>query len=127
MNCPHCQKELPVNYPVGYCPFCGNDFPEEKTIVAKESPLNWKMFFAVLFAPAVCSFASSAARLELLPVLFATIGCLVAGVICARLAMRSIGPTRMPRALLHLILAILFVFLCMMLSWIGCAVTGINR
>jgi hypothetical protein len=25
MNCPHCQKILPDDYPAEFCPFCGKD------------------------------------------------------------------------------------------------------
>ncbi len=30
ITCPHCQKELPVNYSAAYCPFCGEMLPDEK-------------------------------------------------------------------------------------------------
>jgi hypothetical protein len=128
MICPHCQKKLPENYGAVYCLFCGKDLPPENSVQAMPShtlfvaaKINWRIFFLVLFAPAILSFLSLAIGLGGLAVLPGLFGGLVSGLICARMVMETIAFTGFIKFAAHFALAVVFCFLCYSLCWVGCA------
>jgi len=123
MNCVHCQRELPEDYRVEYCPFCGRDLVVEAadaTPPVRPEPGNWLKFFIFLFAPAVICFASMAIGLYGLAALVSIFGSLAAGLASARILMQNVAATGFQRGLLHFFIAIVLIGLSVFVTAMGC-------
>ena len=112
MNCPHCQKELPVNHPAIWCPFCGRELVEGQTPADEFFKTNWPVFFAVLLAPAVLSLIGIAFNSGTLTVLATFGGSLLAGKICAGMLAGPRGYSTAVQWLIAVGLAALSIILC---------------
>jgi hypothetical protein len=122
MNCPHCQEELPADYPAGWCPFCGKDlFVAGTDLPAFESRwVSWPKFFIILFAPAIGCFLALTIDIGGLAVLLGLFGSLVSGLICARMIMENVNLMGFKRGLAHFGLAMLLCATAWFLCFLGC-------
>ncbi len=112
LNCPHCQRELPVNHPENWCPFCGRDLGEEETVAVPATKINWLLFFAILLAPAILSLIGVSLDLGTLIVGATFGGSLLAGTFCADLLDKQRGYSSAVKWCLAAVFALLSFILC---------------
>ena len=123
MNCIHCKRELPADYRVSYCPFCGRDLVDENASESLPTGLGsgiWPKFFIVLFAPAVFCFAAMALGLGDLAAIVGIFGSVAAGIVSARILMAKLEVTGFQRAVMHFFIAIVLCGLSIFVTAIGC-------
>ncbi len=130
MNCPHCQKELPVNYAAAWCPFCGRDLPASGVdSVQHLSPpvkTNWVLFFSVLLAPVLLTILVvllGAKKGNASPGI-AFFGGGVAGIVCGVMLGRQLGKTKPLRIILGILFAFIMIVVCIGMSCFGCLASG---
>jgi hypothetical protein len=117
MNCPHCKKELPGEFGITPCPFCGKDIYFEQIPLPNQRRMSWLAFFIVLLAPAFFNLVGMLAKAGAI-VLGSTFGgSIVAGIICARMAARYREMRGWPAVLLAFSLILSSFILC----FLGCA------
>lgn len=118
MNCPHCQKELPVTHGITPCPFCGKEiYFEQIPLPPNRLRMNWPVFFIVLLAPAVFNLIGMLENNGLIIVGSTFPGSFVAGIICACMLARC----REMRGWLAVLLAFALVVSSFIFCFIGCA------
>jgi hypothetical protein len=125
MNCPHCQKELPVNYEGASCPACGNGLPLPPDAAQSPDPsqkISWPFFFAWLFAPVLLTtlaarFPSQANDLAVLTVL---LGGPISGGVCGVMLSRRLGHTTESRVLIGMLLVPAMMVVCVVMNFYGC-------
>jgi hypothetical protein len=124
MNCPHCQKALPENYGVAWCPHCGRELLPDKADsppqVFEPNQISWPKFFVVLLAPAVCCFLALAVDLGGLAILPGLFGGMISGLICTRMIMEGVNLTGIKKAITCFGLAVLLCCLSYFLCFVGC-------
>jgi hypothetical protein len=97
MNCPHCQKELPENYPADHCLFCGQNLTPtvdpEKTADAlpRNSSKLWLFFWLSFIGAPVLGLLSAMAQLAGGIFLFPLLGAIAAGFSLSKIYNRSPG------------------------------------
>jgi|ERR1700722_881686 len=124
MNCPHCQQGLPADFSLEMCPHCGKDLPGEHLRAETPAPLGrvrWPLFFAVLFAPAVCSFIAMALNAGFWAVLSGLSGSLISGLACTWMVKRSLAAAGRRSAALIFGIGVLLCGLSYFLSGLGCS------
>jgi hypothetical protein len=119
--CPHCQRELPVNHPANWCPFCGRDWLPDENPSSEIHKINWLVFFAVLFAPAMLSMLGMTINAGGLVFFSTFIGSGVAGIVCGSMIAlrqaRGMEANKLLVAVLSVLLGALSFFLC----FLGCS------
>ena len=133
MNCPHCKKDLPVNYGGAYCPACGNDLPVSPGTVRPLDPsqkISWPFFFVCLFAPVLLTIftvlLSSNPGNSILTLV--VLSGPISGVICGVMLSQRLGRTTESKVLLGLLLVPVMVVVCVVMNFFGClASAGVTR
>jgi UDP-N-acetylmuramyl pentapeptide phosphotransferase/UDP-N-acetylglucosamine-1-phosphate transferase len=124
MNCRSCQKELPENYDVAWCPVCGKDLVPRETrpdeLLSPPTKINWRIFYAVLLAPAVICFASKTAGLDGLAAFTACFGFVLSGIYCGAVLMHRKQLKGFSQIIVGLCLIAVMSFLSLCLCWAGC-------
>jgi hypothetical protein len=132
MNCPHCQKELPINYSDAYCPFCGEGIAAKSGEVAssQNTPRKrffWGWLFLILAIPAIVDFLlltifSNFDEAVNLMAMATFGGSPVAGIVSAILLVRWQGDgSQSPGVLKGILFSILFSVISFGLCFAGCA------
>jgi len=136
MNCPHCQKELPINYGARWCPFCGKDLPASATYAVEPPPqspilspvkINWLIFFVVLLAPPLLTMLSASlvgGRNEQVSPGIGLYGGGAAGIACGIMLCLRLGKTLLARVVLGILLSGVMMVVCIMLCFLGCNLGG---
>jgi uncharacterized membrane protein len=135
MNCPHCQKELPENYGVAWCPFCEEDLQLENSKQLQELPavkFNGRLFLCALLFPALATLLSAEAMRFLMskPIgdgvspCVGLIGGAIGGVICG-VMLGFQGSKNLPaRILVSILMSAVMIIVCIMLCLVGCGIGG---
>ena len=128
MNCPHCQQEIPANYSVEWCPWCGKDLVVQESESSKPPvwPVrtNWFVFFAVFLAPPVLTMIAVTVGNGELILVTALYGSPMAGLVCGLLVARRLFPTTGLRVLFTLAFTAAFGFVIFWLSFAGCVLVS---
>jgi hypothetical protein len=132
MNCPHCQKELPLNNETAFCPFCGltlstvaADPPQPQPPASKIKPL---VFLIGLLAPAILTIlavslgAKEGNTAPTIAMLCGTVGGIVCGIILGWQVEKS-TPTRI---VLSIVFSAIMSVVCIGMSCFGCLASGFH-
>jgi hypothetical protein len=129
VNCPHCQKDLPVNYNGGYCPYCGKDLPPPLNVARPldtNQKISWPWFFVILFLPVVLTMLTARlpAQAGGLAALISLCGGPVSGIICGAMLARRLGRTEGTKIVFGIVLIPTMVVVCVALNFFGCLVSS---
>jgi lipopolysaccharide export LptBFGC system permease protein LptF len=130
MNCPHCQKELPVNYDAAWCPFCGRDLTLPKADSPQETlppfKIKWWLFLAAMFAPLLLTILAVllGAKRDNVSPMIALIGGGIAGIVCGVMLGLQGGDTTTSRVFISILMALVMAVVCIGLSCFGCMTAG---
>ena len=125
MNCPHCQKETPAKYSSAWCPFCGRDFSPDRAPSPDTSRINWPVFFAILFAPAIITLLGVLVNAFAIvpPATFG--GSFLAGIACGGMVANQLARGMEPNRFLVIVLSTIFIAVSFILCFAGCMIPAI--
>jgi hypothetical protein len=135
MNCPHCQKALPENYTASYCPHCGAAVKPAEPVLVRPSPLplpprrlRLPIFFGIMLAPPLLTmliaFLGKGHENEQVSPVIGFFGGAAAGIACGVMLALRTSHSIAGRVILGILLSIVFVVVCIMLSFFGCMAVG---
>lgn len=134
MNCPHCQKILPENYPAEFCLFCGKDLSPIKIQDANAEAtslapvkFNAAIFFLILLGPPVLTALTAwlvHTPNESYSAAIGFFGGGAAGIVCGILIGLRLGRTIGARIGLCLLFSVIMVVVCITLCCFGCTLGG---
>ena len=130
MNCPHCQKELPLKDESACCPFCGlalspatADPPQPQSPASK---FKWLIFLIALLAPAILTILAvslGAKQGDTAPTISMLCGT-VGGIVCGIILGCRVGKSTPIRVVLSIVFAAIMSVVCIGMSCFGCLASG---
>jgi hypothetical protein len=133
MNCPHCQRDLPLKFISEECPFCGHVILESEVHEQESRPKPvktwWPLFFIAMFGPAgltILAVLLDGTKRGDVEVWIGLYGGIIGGIICGVMLGRHLGKSFGTRIIIGIFFSFLMIVVCVGINCFGCTASGFH-